>query len=641
MGLLTLFPLLGISWYIAERIRTNASSALLHAVSWSLLLLFCGGLIGALWWTAIAIHVVGTALLCAAAWRARRGTWTLNAAASPFVLLLACTAFWYVYRQDQYFFFDEYSHWGVYVREMIAWDGYWRANTNALHPRYLPGPALFQYLFTVFGQPTEPITYLAQFVLLAAPLLMLFAGMRLRQVLWLLGTVVLCLTVLANYSLGARSLYVDHVLGAWLLGVVLCCMIENDASTRGLFMYSVLLSTLALIKDVGLAFALAAAAIITGLWVRRNPGTNTSAAMRIARTVLVFLIAVAPALICSVGWNWNRDRVSAPDDMLSAGGIVAGIATAVRDGPSAMTLDVLPIFIDTFVHQSLANSTWFWQLNEFTYPVRAILDQPGRMTTAGLFAAFALWWTLLTSFVLPARSRWEWRVVGWGLFVTAFGYVWLLLVSYSFAFDDRGILLPSYTRYVNAITVPLVLLCFVPLLPGFVQPLAYPAGPSSTVAGRLNAMSFAAALGLLCTFEAPPFDRVLLPNPRIEPRRQLEPGARLVKEAINDASVWVYLPGDVQNGFDGELLQFLLTPAPTTIERSADFLRLHRSALFEVWRRFDYLWFAGPVEPRIAQLLGELDGGKPMSPLFRVHSNDAGGLRLESVPIDRNFQPVD
>jgi len=642
MGFLTLLPLLGLTWYLSERMRISASAGLLFAVSGSVLLLFCAGLVGALWWAAAAIHVVGTVLLGAAAWHTLRGTigpW--DAAASPWILLIASAVFWYVYRQDQYFFFDEYSHWGVYVREIHAWDEFWRANTNALHPRYVPGPALFQYLFTFFGQPTEPLTYLAQFVLLATPLLMLFANMRLRQVPWLIGTLALCLAVLTNYSLGVRSLYVDHLLGAWLLGVVLCYMLERDVSARRLAMHAVALSTVALIKDAGLAFALAGAAVIAVLWAGRTRRIPAPVAFRAAKTALAFIALAAPALICSLAWSWNRDLVGAPHDVMSTGGIVAGLASALREGLSSTTVAVSALFLDTFLNQSLANNSWFWQLNEFTYPVRAVLDQPGRMTTMGLFAVFALWWTLLTRFVLDDRARWEWRVAGWGLFLTAAGYVGLLLSSYSFAFADRGILLPSYTRYVNTITVPLVLLCFVPLLPGFAKSAITQGDHEMPTAGHIRAMLFAAGLALLYLVEKPLFDRILLPNPRIELRRQLGPGTLLIKEAIKQSSIWVHFPGDVKNGFAGELLQFLLTPAPTSIERSTDFLRQDRSALFQVWRKYDYLWFAGPVDPGFAQMLGELAGGGPMTQLFRVHTDDAGHFSLESVPLGSASEPGD
>lgn len=634
MGFLTLLPLLGLAWYLSDRMRINASAGVLLTVSGSVLLLFCAGLIGALWWAAAAIHVAGTVLLAAAARRALRGTtrpW--DAAASPWILLLASTVFWYVYRQDQYFFFDEYSHWGVYVLEIHAWDGFWHANTNALHPRYVPGPALFQYLFTVFGRPTEPLTYLAQFVLLAAPLLMLFADMRLRQVPWLVGTLALCLAVLTNYSLGVRSLYVDHLLGAWLLGIVLCYLSEPDVSARRLAMYAILLSTLALLKDAGLAFALAGAAVIAAVWAGRTPGALTPVAHRAAKAALAFVALAAPALICSLAWFWNRDLVGAPHDVMSAGGILSGLSSTLHDGLSSTTVAISALFLDTFLNQSLANNSWFWQLNEFTYPVRAILDQPGRMTTAGLFVIFALWWTLLTRFVLEGQARWEWRVVGWGMFLTAAGYVALLLASYSFAFADRGILLPSYTRYLSTITVPLVLLCFAPLLPAFAEPAIARGDRAMPTAGYLRATLFAAGLALLYLAEKPMFDRILLPNPRIELRRQLEPGTLLIKEAIKESSIWVHFPGDVNNGFAGELIQFLLTPAPTSIERSAEFLQQERSALFQVWRKYDYLWFAGPVDPGFAQMLSELAGGGPMTQLFRVRTDDSGHFSLESVPL--------
>ena len=91
------------------------------------------------------------------------------------MLALLCAWFWIVHGADQYFLYDEYAHWGIFVKEMLALDGLWTGDTNSMHPRYPPGAPLWQYLFNAFLPPSEGRTYLAHFVLLLAPLLM-FSG---------------------------------------------------------------------------------------------------------------------------------------------------------------------------------------------------------------------------------------------------------------------------------------------------------------------------------------------------------------------------------------------------------------------------------------------------------------------------------
>ena len=138
------------------------------------------------------------------------------------LLIVLSGVFWLRYGPTKIFFFDEYSHWGIYLKEMIARDALWDENTNAMHARYLPGPSLFQYFFSR-GATTafEGAALLAQFVLFLTPLLLLTHRLRWHQWPWIIGVLALGLLSITQFSQGLSSLYVDHVLGAWLAGSLL------------------------------------------------------------------------------------------------------------------------------------------------------------------------------------------------------------------------------------------------------------------------------------------------------------------------------------------------------------------------------------------------------------------------------------
>src|SRR5262245_47018174 len=150
MGPLTLLPLLGIALGVSRIGRVSAAVALFLATALVILTLYAGALVGALWWTALAVHVAGVVLFGVEALRyARRERAVPNLL--PFgILALLCAWFWIVHGEDQYFLYDEYAHWGVFVREMLALDGFWTGDTNAMHARYPPAAPLWQYLFNAF-----------------------------------------------------------------------------------------------------------------------------------------------------------------------------------------------------------------------------------------------------------------------------------------------------------------------------------------------------------------------------------------------------------------------------------------------------------------------------------------------------------
>ena len=74
MGPLTLLPLLGIALGVGRMARVSIATAFFLAVAFVILTLFVGALAGALWWTALTVHVGGVALLGLEALRHARAT---------------------------------------------------------------------------------------------------------------------------------------------------------------------------------------------------------------------------------------------------------------------------------------------------------------------------------------------------------------------------------------------------------------------------------------------------------------------------------------------------------------------------------------------------------------------------------------
>src|SRR5262249_5528015 len=152
MGLTTLLPILGFAAFFARTLKTTLAVAMLHAVSAIVLVLYLGGLIGVLWWIALAIHLVGVGLLGHELWRLSRNDNRPQVSIPIAVLVVCVPLFWLVHRNSAYVYYDEYAHWGVYLKEMLALDGFWLADTNSMHPRSPPAAPLWQYLFNAFRE---------------------------------------------------------------------------------------------------------------------------------------------------------------------------------------------------------------------------------------------------------------------------------------------------------------------------------------------------------------------------------------------------------------------------------------------------------------------------------------------------------
>ena len=403
MGLVTLLPILGFASLFARMLGTTLSVAMLHAVSAIILVLYVGGLVQSLWWTALAVHLVGIVLLGDELWRLSRNRIRPKSRYRSRCSLWCMAFFWLVHRDSLYVFYDEYSHWGIYLKEMLALDGFWLADTNSMHPRYPPAAPLWQYLFNVFREPSEGTAYLAQFVLLLTPLLVLWERVAWRQAHWLLLILALCVIAVTNFGLGISSLYVDHVIGAWFIGTILCFVMDSPALRRGL-VYALPLTTLALLKESSFAFALAAAGILGLLvWLQswRRSGRLAASAVR---APLAVVLTILPAVLCLQVWEWNLDRIGVPTDLEAVGGIVSGLTGESEQVDPEQGAEITRRFLEIFSEQQLSNDGVSYQFNAFSYSIRELFTDRYRLSTLGLFMIFSIWWIGLIDFCI-ARSR--------------------------------------------------------------------------------------------------------------------------------------------------------------------------------------------------------------------------------------------
>jgi hypothetical protein len=603
---------------------------MLHAVAFIVLALYAAALAGVLWWAALAIHLLGAAALAMELLRRAKEPAATWAVATPYGVLLAlAAAFWAIHGNDLYFFYDEYAHWGIFVKEMLAFDGFWPADTNAMHPRYPPAAPLWQYFFNVFSPPREGFTYLGQFVLLVAPLLVLWESIAWRQWPWSLAVLGLCALALTNFGLGVTSLYVDHVLAVWFAGTVLAVVAERGDAAGRLLSFAAPVAVIALLKEAGLPFALAAATIIAALFARRA-WSHSEWWLRFARPAAVLLVLIVPAFVCLQVWSWNRDRVGSAEDAYSVSGIVSGLLSGAQ-GTDPTSAEISRRFIDVFLNQQLSNDAVSRGFNEFTYGIRDLFADPFRLTTATLLLAVVAWWLALSAFVFSPEARWTWGIVSGGLLATAAAYILTLYFSYRFAFDTRGLELPSYVRYVHAVVLPLVLCAFAPLLPVF---RGIGDAPAWTVAGRSlprHAALFGGALAALYVFETPYLTPLVRPNERIALREAIEPVTSAIHNGVGRSRLWIYLPQDQPNGFIGRMLQYLVTPTPALVERSLDFFGRSEAEILASWAGVDYVWIPSQLPPEVTADWARLAPDAPTVGLFHVRSSTAGDLDIALV----------
>ncbi|MGI9202725.1 MAG: hypothetical protein ACR2Q3_01875 [Woeseiaceae bacterium] len=631
MELLSLLTVAGfaLSW---QRWRdTTASSALLHAVSAMLVLLFVGALLNLLLPVAVLLLASGTMLSVTELVRIRR-----NRLAIPVpigVLVVSGILYWLVHSGSSLFYYDEYSHWGVFLREMLASSALWGADTNSMHPRYLPGTSLWQYYFAVYSGRPEGAGYLAQFILLLTPLMVIWEKIAWRQVLWHIGLMALLIVLLFNFGHGFTSLYVDHLLGAWFAGILLNFLVDQKArSLAQLGSYLLPLAVLVLIKTTGVFFAIAVAGIIALLLIApAENATRQSLSLRWLRAVAFPAVTLVLCISILSVWNLNRNALDVGDGAGEAASLMGSIVSGESVLTDAQQQELTRRFVEVLMHQQISKDIVSAQYNAFSYPIMGAFTERFRLTTFSLLG-FSLIAIFLSWYVLLAKeTRLAWLVASTSTWLAGVVYIGGLYLGYRYASkSDYDLLLSSYVRYSHSMLLPIALFCVSPLLPLFsgAQGQAVKLGENLFVERRF--CFFAVGLVALYIFESPYLRPLYVEQPPHDFRIQTEPVTDRMRELTGNSTLWVFFPNDVENGALGQMLQYQLSPGRAHVEENSDRLLNDLDALRKELRNWEYIWFANK-NPEFQNAIESLLGQGLGDGLFRINPV---GDRLQFVEVD-------
>ncbi|MEO0615708.1 MAG: hypothetical protein AAFY69_06185 [Pseudomonadota bacterium] len=609
MPLISLLPLFGISLLLQRRFGLRAALALMLAVAGWFTVVYVGGLAGVLKPVAIGVWVLGALLFVALLpwWfkQARRDGLDLVYA----LFVVFCVAFWFVHHDSQFFYYDEYGHWGIYLRDMWALDSFWQADSNARHLRYPPAGPLWQYAFTVFAPRVDASAYMAQFVLLIAPAMVLFDGLGWKRPGWVIALTLGAVAGLASFGHGVASLYVDHLVSTWFAGVLLAFILERKPSLGLVAALALPLVVLSLLKDAGLAFTLAAAGIIGAVWLA-DRWKDHGGGRAVITAVACGLLLIAPSFVALGSWSANRDAAGVVRETQSLTGVLGGVMRGERALDDEATALIRERYRNVFMHQQLAKDDISAQFNAFSVPMMSLFEDRFRVSTASFYLLFALFFLLVLGFGRPRGQTLRWSLLATGALGTALAYSAVLYLSYQFAFGERGLLVTSYIRYTHSAALALLLIALASLSP------AHGLHSGTARLGRVSMSTGGAAitavLAWLFILETPYLRNFTDQNPRLEPRIAAEPLMREIRSSVGERRLWVYFPVDRPNGFLGRLIQFQLAPTPTTIERSAEFIAQPDETLTAALADYDVLWFPvsnADTDARVAAALGvELRG---------------------------------
>ncbi len=618
MPLIILLPILGVVLLLRRLGRLTDSMAILNAVSALILLLYIGALLGFMRHTAFSLTGIGLLLLIYELRNLKRlGEFPLT---TPILLFIFIPViYWLIHSESRPLFWDEYSHWGIYIQEMVSTHQLWTIETNAAHPDYPPGNALWQYFFTLIPGYNEGIVYLAQFVLLITPLLVLFENICRKQLLWIPAIMALLALGLSNFGHGIVSLYADHIIGVWYAGILLQGLQSHPGHPKVMGLLSMPLAVLLLIKDAGIPLVASAMAFLFLLLAYRH--LREKGWILPKRTlILVILVLVGLPLLVHFSWQLNRKSVG-----VMASGEGTGIIKILLTEKSKFTNQELQTYrdhlLDVIVDQQLSKDSIMQEnYNEYSYRLKRLYTDTFRITPLVFFIMY-----VLLSIVLITNQSSEVRIeiiilllVG---MVTLIIYSGIIYLTYPLLYSaDHALNLKSFLRYFHTIILPLFIVGMGLLTPAFHRDLHIEVLGSPI---SLSALFFGVGMFLLYTFEPPYLRPFYTPaifeqyprNIALRWRQDTEILTEKVRDQTGMKRLWVHLPLQdngsnylYNHSFMATVIRYQMTPTPTSVERSPNFMERPTGEIVEIWKNFNFLWFPVLDDSKTSKLFEEKFG---------------------------------
>ena len=628
MALLSLLPLLGYAFFIHLHFKKRFSVSLFVALSFIMVILFLFGMVSLLQPGAYLLFAGGILLLIDTLKRYRGPSWeTLRS--PPFVIFTVMSiAVFFAFHNTHLFFWDEFSHWGIFIKEMFFSHQFYGAESVAAHLNYPPGVSVWDY-FVVLNDPAfvEGHLYFAYFLLLFSATLMMYEKIPWKSWYYLILVFAIQMVIFASFGHGFSNIYVDHVVGAMFAGLLLSFLSERYQGYEPVLLVFPLLA-IVLVKEVGLYFGAAAVGMYFMLTLVRyaKPAGLLAGLKGEKKSIAIYLLSLLLMIGMLKGWELHQRAEGIGAEQQSIGGIVRSVLSDKGAVSAEVEEKIKENFWQVVLYQQIHKEALSLNYNEFSFLIMPKYGKSIKITTAGFLLFFLIMVGTASAVAPKGERREEVVLIGICLLVVYLVYLAILYMSYLVAFGNGGVRIPSYVRYINMGTMPLLFTVFALFLPMYSAQFA-----KQRVQKTLS--PFWGALGsiVLLSLIVQPYFRPLYTQLENGFRPQFKPAAEVITGTLPSGAK-LYVVFTVRNsGMLDNIIKYELVPVRATVSK-ADFSSLDTPEMQKVFSRYDYVWFAVPDREILYKnrMLLQQRSGQTIYTLYKVHTEN-GGVTFEPV----------
>lgn len=362
-----------------------------------------------------------------------------------FYLFIAIYVFVFLYDFNRtYTMWDERSHWGVMLKEMIRLDNFYSVNESTLmvHKDYPPILQLFELFWIKLSGSYNEACALRSLHVLELSFVIPFINdnekitiKNLLKSIYKIGIIVLIvlLIILMFDTHGViNSIYNDYFLSLLVSYILLYIFFDNDNSCFSIINISVILSFLLLTKQIGLAFYL----MIVFFYII----TNVKSKKNIKEYIKLFIFLVLIPFALYKIWGTYISHFNMEKQF-----IISDIKISELKDIIFNTSNIKHSIFINYIHAIIyTNISWFKFFN-ISYLI-----------------GFIIFTVLL--FIINIFSKLDWKKII-KLFITvligAIGYFCVMLLLYLFCFNEEGYTLASFDRYMDTYLLILFIIIFI------------------------------------------------------------------------------------------------------------------------------------------------------------------------------------
>lgn len=587
--LLALISIFGYAITLNAYFKIKPSVSIFFSISFIITTLFFFGMLESLKVGSHALYFLGIMLFLFSIFKNLHVVkkWLFSV---PVVMFITISIiYFFLMRDSQFFFWDEFSHWGYLAKQMFYSNSLYGAQLAGGSLRYPPGMQIWGYFFTSNSYFSEGNIYFAYFLILFSSTLMMYENLRFQNIYWIIIIFFLQMVIFASFGHWFSSAYVDHVVGAVFAGLVLsylCQKFEN----KELFLFCFPLLMLVLAKEIGLYFGLSFLGLVL---ILRIVDLNKNIAAKKQKNLreyfklfgIIFVLFSISVFVLNL-WGVRQDSLGVPKSGQAMSEVIHNIFSNQTIVDETTKQEIKKRFWEVVVRQQVHKEKISLNYNEFSYGIMSKYNKTIKLSTFGVILFFILMFCFAYYSSISKEIRIKISLIyGYMLFVSI-SYLVIVYFSFLVAFGDGALRIPSFVRYVNMAILPMLMVGFSLFMPYFIEVKTIKNTSNSLMTPFVALATLLVILTIIIRPYFPPLYSQLENKFKIDVDKYSQ---IFLKDISNQKKLFMVF-NVKNNGSLNNVLLYSFLPAQTTIS-GHDFENKSFAEMQESYRGHDYVLF--------------------------------------------------